>query len=831
MRKFLQLLILSLTISGFAQDGSLDSSFNHPTGVSNGDVNATSIQSDGKIIVGGDFTLLNNVLSNKLARLNIDGTIDTTFNLGSGFNNTVNGINIQSNGKILVVGDFTTYNGISKNRIVRLNIDGTIDSTFDIGTGANDIVYAVTVQADGKILVVGRFTSFNGASKNKVVRLNVDGTIDSTFNVTSGANYTINSCVIQSDGKILIAGYFTLFNGVARNRIARLNVDGSLDTTFTSSIASNSYIKTVCLQSDGKIIIGGSFTNYNGISVNSIARLNSDSTLDTTFNVGTGFDSSVNSIVIQADGKLLIGGSFFRYNSTSCQRIARLNSDGAIDSSFSSSSNSGTNEAVNTIAIQSNGKILLGGSFIGFDGFSRNKIASLNTNGSIDTGFYPFLENGISTDGEIRTIALQPDGKIIIGGIFTSYRGIPSKNIARLNSDGTLDATFNVGTGANGIVKKAAITSNNKIIIVGDFTVYNGVISNRIAQLNADGTLDATFNSGGSGANTYVNTLSIQTDGKIIIGGIFSTFNGFPRNSVARLNTNGTLDTSFKNGLNIDGTIWTISIQSDGKIIIAGLSLQYNYENIGDIARLNANGSLDTTFNFGGAGTDYFVYSSSIQTDGKIIFTGSFSTFNNIPSKGVVRLNANGSLDTSFNCPVLYGYVALSSSAIQKDGKIIVGGGFSSVNGFGGKNIMRLNSDGTLDTTFAAGTGFDSYVSALALQNDGKIIAGGGFASYNNVAAKFIARLNSSYNVLSTDDFNHDIKINVYPNPVDDYLKFSIPNDINILSFEVFDITGKKIDSNILHTNFIDVNNYIKGIYFLRLKTDNGVLVCKFIKK
>jgi uncharacterized delta-60 repeat protein len=822
MKKFLQLLLLSLTISSFAQDGSIDNSFNHPTGITDGVVNSTAIQSDGKIIIGGDFAMLNNKPSNKLGRLNVDGTFDETFNVGSGFNNIINGINVQSDGKILVVGEFTTCNGVSKNRIVRLNIDGTIDSTFDIGTGANDILYAVVIQADKKILVVGRFTTFNGNSKNNIVRLNVDGTIDSTFNVTTGANYTINSCVIQPDGKILIAGYFTTYNGVARNRIARLNTDGTLDTTFTSTIASNSYIKTICLQSDGRIIIGGNFTSYNGTSVNYIARLNSDSTLDTTFNVGTGFDYPVNSIAIQADGKLVVGGKFYEYNSTACKRIARLNIDGSIDSAFSLSPNSGTDDVVNTIAIKSNGKILLGGSFSHCNNFTRNRIASINANGSLDTDFYPFLENGISTNGHIRAIAVQPNGKIIIGGYFTTYNGLSYKNITRLNSDGTVDRTFNVSTGANGIVKKIAVTSNNKIIIAGDFTAYNGVDRRGITQLNADGTLDTTFNSGGTGCNGDVNTFSIQTDGKIVIGGQFNLINGYAKNHLARLNPDGTVDTTFDTPSVFQGSVWTTSIQSDGKIIIGGLALLYNDVRIGNFARLNANGSLDTTFNVVGADTNYFVYSSSIQTDGKIILAGAFDYFNSIPSKGFVRLNTDGSLDTSFNCPVLYGNVALYSSVIQNDGKIIFGGAF-------GNNIMRLNTDGTLDTTFVRGTGFNAYLMAIALQNDGKILAGGNFSVYNNTNVNYITRLNNS-NTLSTNDFDRDIKINVYPNPVSDYLKFSIPNDINISSYEVFDITGKKIDSNILFKNFIDVNNYINGIYFVRLKTENGVLIRKFIK-
>jgi len=831
MRKILQLLMLALTVCGFAQDGSLDSSFNPPTGAKNGDVKAASIQSDGKILVGGDFTLINNASSNKLARLNADGTIDVTFNLGSGFNNSVNGISTQSDGKILVAGSFTAYNGILKNRIIRLNIDGTVDSTFEIGAGFNNTVNGVNIQSDGKIVVFGNFTTYNGISKNRIIRLNTDGTVDSAFNPTAGANNSINSCAVQSDGKIIIGGDFGAFNGVARTRLARLNADGSLDAAFISGITSymSNSIKTVCIQPDGKIIIGGNFNSYNGTLANYIARLNSDSTLDATFSIGDGFDSSVNSIAIQADGKLVVAGNFSAYNGTYSQRVVRLNMDGAIDSPFSSRSNFGTDGSVNAIAIQSNGRIMIGGSFSKCNNFSRNRIASLDSNGNIDNGIYPFFENGISADGHVRAVAVQPDGKILIGGGFLTYRGISRKSIARLNPDGTLDAAFNVGTGADGLVKKIVVAPNNKIIIAGDFKSYNGAAANGVVQLNADGTLDTAFNAGGSGANNMVNALALQADGKIIIGGTFSMVNGTPRNLLARLNANGTLDASFIPKLTA-GNVWTISVQADGKIVIAGLLLQYNYAGNGEILRLNANGSLDTIFNLGGVGTDYFVYSSAVQTDGKIILGGSFSKFNNIPAKGVVRLNANGSLDSSFKVPELYGNVTINDIAIQNDGKIILGGSFDSFGAAVGNSIMRIDMDGTLDPAFATGTGF-AYISALALQKDGKLLVGGNYVSYNGSSdVKYIARLNSSNN-LSIEHFITDIKINAYPNPVTDYLKFNVQNNVNISGFEVFDVTGKKIDSNILSTNFIDVKNYLAGIYFLRIKTDSGILACKFIKK
>lgn len=829
MKKFIQLLIIILTSSSFAQDGTIDFNFNPSTGTNN-NVNSTVIQTDGKIIVGGIFTQLNNTTCNRLGRLNSDGTLDNTFILGSGFNNDVNSVCVQSDGKIVVGGNFTTYNGISINRIVRLNTDGTIDSTFNIGTGVNDRIYTIAIQSDGKILIGGDFTSYNGNLKRKIVRLNVDGTIDSTFNITTGANNTIYSCILQSDSKIIIAGSFTLFNGIARSRIARLNLDGTLDATFnTGSGAANSTIKSVCLQSDGRIIIGGEFTTYNGISANYIARLNSNSTLDTTFNIGTGFNYFVNAIIIQSDGKLVVGGYFGTFNGVNCDNLVRLNVDGTRDSNF----NSGTNSYVTSVTIQSDGKILLGGNFTSNNGIKRNNLTRINTNGSIDNSYYPFFQNGNGANGDIRSMAVQSDQKILIGGFFSSYNGLTSNNIARLNSDGTLDATFNVGTGTNLMVKKIAVLPNNKIIIIGNFTTYNGVTCNRIARLNADGTLDTTFNVGGSGADDYIHTVSIQTDGKIIIGGDFQNINGFARFRFARLNENGTVDTSFNvGGTGPEGSVHTTAIQPDGKIIIGGIFSSYNNTISGCMTRLNINGTRDTTFNPGGSGADYFVYSISIQNNGKIIIGGSFTKYNNVVLVGtgrLVRLNSNGSIDTSFNCSIMYGNGTVYDTLIQADGKIIVGGAFSPGTGFNGNNIMRLNTDGSLDNNFMSGIGFSGYITAVSLQNDGKILAGGNFFYYNGTLIDNLARLNSTNN-LSLVNFNNDFKIIVYPNPVNDYLKFSLPDDVNALSFEVFDVIGKKIHSNFLNTNVLNVNNYRDGIYFLHLKTNKGIMISKFIK-
>ena len=835
MIKTLQLLLLTLTTFVFAQDGIIDASFNPATGANNGVVLTATKQADGKLIVGGDFTILNNTAYSKIGRLNTDGTLDTTFNIGTGFNNTVNAVTVQTDGKIIVVGNFTMYNGTATNRIVRLNSNGTLDTTFNIGSGANMTIHGATLQTDGKIIIVGEFIQFNETSKNKIARLNADGTIDTSF-TTTVVNDTIYSCIIQSDGKIVVAGKFTSFSTIPSKRIVRLDVNGTVDATFNTSNAADGIIKTMYLQPDGKILIGGYFTTYNGTPAKNIARLNADNTLDATFITGTGLDSIyptyINSIVRQPDGKLLIGGVFESYNGTTCENIARLNSNGTIDAAFSAGTYSGTDAAVNTIVIQSNGKILLGGAFGNCKGYIRNQIASLNANGSFDTGFYPYFVNGNGPDNLVTAITTLPDGTMFVGGYFETYNGIAVKNFAKLKADGTIDPTFNPGTGPNSGVQKILVLPSNKIMIVGDFTSYNGITANRIARLNADGTLDTTFNMGGSGSPSAIHTIALQADGKMIIGGDFYNYNGSPGDFIARINANGSKDTSFNN--RPGGSVWSLLIQADGKIIVGGTFATYNDTvPTGAIIRLNSDSTLDTTFNTGGTGATgggFQVISTSRQADGKIIVTGAFNAYNNIPNRNIVRINSNGTLDTSFNCTTVSAG-AVYDSAIQNDGKILIGGAISSpFNGFSGKNIMRLNTDGTLDTSFIQGTGFGAAVRALKIQTDGKILVGGNFVDYNGMSINYFTRLNGT-GTLALNDFNKEISINLYPNPAKDYLNFNLPMGIISTSYEVFDITGKIIDANVLENTTIDVSNYTSGIYFLHLKTDKGVLTSKFIKQ
>ena len=684
------IFLFLFSLDSTAQSGGNDPNFNNTDiGFGYGDgvdfqVNAIAVQSNGKILIGGGFTSYNTTSRSRITRLNADGSLDATFNTGSGANDKITTIVIQSDGKILIVGRFTTYNNITRNCVARLNVDGSLDGSFNPVSGANATVNIIAVLSDGKILIGGMFTSYDGVARNRIARLNTDGTLDTVFDPGTGADAEVISLAVKSDGKILIGGMFTSYNSVTRNRISRLNTDGSLDTDFNPGTGADAGVRSIAIQStDGKILIGGDFSSYNGTTRNGIARLESNGSLDATFNTsGSGANRELYSIVVQSDNKILIGGGFTSYNGTSLNRIARLESNGTLDVNFNPGT--GASEEMIFLAVQSDHKILIGGRFTIFNGTIRNRIARLESTGSLEAGFNP----NTGANGIVNAVSVQSDGKILIGGAFTSYNDGLRNRIARMNTDGSLDGAFNHSTGADGIVYRIAVQSDGKILIGGAFTNYNGTSRNRVARLNADGSLDNSFNLG-AGADGMVYAIAVQSDGKILISGAFTSYGGTTCNRIARLNnTDGSMDGTFNPGSGAGDEIRSLAVQADDKILIGGAFTSYNGTTRRRIARLNTNGSLDGTFD-PEWGANSAVFSIVVQSNGNILIGGEFSNYNGIPRNFIARLNTFGVLDGTF-APVSGASSTIMSIAIQSGGKILIGGMFTSYNGTGRNRVARI---------------------------------------------------------------------------------------------------------------------------------------------
>jgi uncharacterized delta-60 repeat protein len=357
------------------------------------------------------------------------------------------------------------------------------------------------------------------------------------------------------------------------------------------------------------------------------------------------------------------------------------------------------------------------------------------------TAAIPGFNTGSGFDGYVSAVLTQPDGKILVGGTFTSYNGNAAApdNLLRLNADGSLDTSFNAGgAGTDFNVDDLAVQADGKVLVGGNFTSYNGnaAAPDRVLRLLANGALDTGFNAGGSGLDTNVTAVVVQPDGKMLVGGNFTSYNGNAAapDRVLRLNADGTLDTGFNaGGVGADNYVYALALQPDGKVLVGGFFTTYNGRAAAYLLRLTATGSADTGFNAGGTGPDDVVEALALQPDGKILVGGDFSKYNNAaaPAK-LVRLTASGSLDAGFNAggsgATGFGFSYVFALAVQPDGKVLVGGLFASYNGNAAAPdcVLRLTANGALDTGFnAGGTGANNYVYALAIQSDGQVLVGG----------------------------------------------------------------------------------------------------------
>ena len=364
---------------------------------------------------------------------------------------------------------------------------GMLDTnTFNPGTGVDIAVYSIAIQANGQILIGGDFSSYNDVERIAVARLNANGSRDDSYNpgsALSGSFPSVYSVALQSSGKVLLGGNFTTTSGT---NLARININGNLDVPFVAGTDTNGTISAVSVQTNDSILLGGSFTQVNGAPRSSVARLSASGIVDSGFNpsLAGGF-SEILTMALQGDGKILIGGSFTNVNTSARTNIARLNSDGSLDTNFKPISVNGGTYApaipglVNALALDGQGRVLVGGDFVTLNGQVRTNLARLNPDGSLDGTFNP----AAGTDYPVTSLAIQRDGKILLGGYFNTVNGVTNNFIARLSSDGILDATFNTGSGASDVVYAVALQPDDKVLIGGAFTEFNGTGNAGIARL------------------------------------------------------------------------------------------------------------------------------------------------------------------------------------------------------------------------------------------------------------------------------------------------------------------------------------------------------------
>jgi uncharacterized delta-60 repeat protein len=709
------------------------------------------------LYVAGNFTTYQQPIYNRIIRTDLSGSIDTTFNMGVGAAASVTCMVTQSDGKIIMGGASTTYSGSASSLIVRINTNGTRDTTFNIGTGfTGGAVNDIRIQPDGKIVAVGAFTAYSGSTRNRIARLNTDGTYDTTFNIGTGLNAAANCVAIQSDGKILVGGAtITQYSGsLTGTGSLRINTNGTLDTTFNTGVGflTPFVAYSIDIQSDGKIVVGHGSTTYSGSAVTRLTRLNDNGSVDTTFNPNV--NNSVYAVKIQPDQKILINGAFTSVSGSTRTNLARVLSNGQVDTSYvvGTGVNSTSAGLSNVFSLDNSGNVYLGGPFSTYSGSTVNRFVKTTPSGTIDgtfsTGSIAF--NGLSSrgfNGTVRAV-LVSGSNIYMGGDYSSYLAPSINYLVKLDNTGAIDTTFNVGAGTSAPVTSMVTQSDGKILIAGSgFTTYSGSASTRIARINTNGTRDATFNVG-AGLNGVAYDMKVQPDGKIIAAGGMTTYSGSTNSGIVRINTNGTKDTTFNVGVGSTGAINQLALQSDGKIIAIGATTAYSGSSNAGIVRINTDGTKDTTFNMGSGFNTTSVLAIGIQSTGKIIVGGNFSIYSGSTNNYIVRINTDGTKDTTFNIGTGFGANGVVALKVLADDSIIAYGSFTTYSGSASPRIVKLNPNGTKDTTFAPTTGFTAtplspgYVQALSTDKNNNIYVGNQFPAYNGNTIGNIVKMN-----------------------------------------------------------------------------------------
>lgn len=710
------------------------------------------------------------------------GALDTSFNIndkgfgkGDGADNDVEVILIQPDGKLIIAGQFLYYNEVRVNQIARINTDGSIDTTFQSGSGFFSRSYtsnisAMALQNDGKIIVAGQFSYYNEQPAKRLARLNPDGSLDTTFDSSKNGKiaFSINCIAIQDDGKVLYGTEKISNNESAAYSIMRLEQDGAVDESFTNNIQEN--VLSLALQDDGSILVGGDFPN-------GLVHIDSKGQIDPGFNIENENFGAVAAIAVDKDKKIILGSQ---------KGLYRIHPNGLTDLDFKRPIES----KIKDIDIQPNGDIVFIGNFSG-------DIERLKSDGSKDQ----FFNVGDQIHGHATRLhdLAHHNESLYLATSRTNFDKYAVTGIIKLKNDYSFDTDFNRGSGVNGKINSITIQPENKVILAGTINTVNGEIRKNISRMNENGELDFSFDAGFVSYGE-INFITQQKDGKLLLGGLFTPSKDKENKSCfIRLEKNGSVDTSFifnqeicpvktavtqDNGdifistnslplIKIDGNgnvkkdfittnkgsgdIENIAIQPDGKIIIAGDFTRYGERNFSKIARLNPDGSVDMTFN-PGKGPNQKITAIAIQSDGKILASGPFSSWGgNKKHHAIIRMNPDGTLDTEFISSIEHAWGG--QIHIQEDGKILITGRLAvmietpiagtdrtrkSAKARG--SVIRLNQDGSLDKSFQTGKGLDGIVDdvwASAIADDGDLIIGGQFTSYDAQGRNRIAKIHT----------------------------------------------------------------------------------------
>ncbi|HNQ88226.1 MAG TPA: hypothetical protein PKM73_06410 [Verrucomicrobiota bacterium] len=670
-------------------------------------VTALVVQGDGKTVVGGQFTQVNNTLRRRIVRLETDGAVDNTFDPGDGLDGWVSVLVLQPDGKILVGGDFERVGTSRRNSVARLHPDGSVDPTFEVAAPGR--VEDLALLPSGQLLVAGRFVSAAGSG---VIRVNSDGTLDPAFNAPASHGY--ESIALERSGTML-----GVEDGL--RQVTRLDPNGGLDQTF----ALGRILQGIALQPDDRILVGGF----------GVSRLNADGTLDPAWQL-VPLNGITACLAVQSDGKVLVGGDVHKPAGQPLTGLVRLHADGTVDLGFDAHLSGMGIPMVHALAVLDRGEILVGGSFSQASGTTVSGLVRLLPDGSIDTGFAVELK----CSGSVKALASLGPTNILVGGEFVLVDNEERVRLASFGPDGALNPNFDLADGPNSTVNTILPLGNDaasQVVLGGLFSSVNRLPSKGLVSLRG-GVIGPVSILQFVSSDWSVAALVQQADGRLLVGGGF----GVRRTTIPPTLA---LDSQFTTDA-MDGAVAALASPDPSTLLVGGW-----FNTVGDVAQpalaklklVSTGGSrkmtLDTDF-LARLPVDAVVFVLQVDGDGRYLVGGDFTEITGQACAHFVRINSDGTLDATFN-PHTGPNDSVRSLLSMPGGRTLLAGDFTELGGLARKRLGCVRFDGNADPSFDPGLGANGRVNALLPLADGSLVVGGEFTAFDGVRRTGLARL------------------------------------------------------------------------------------------
>jgi uncharacterized delta-60 repeat protein len=568
------------------------------------------------------------------------------------------------------------------------------------------------------------------------------------FTTTRGV--VLETAALQADGRLVVAGNFSFVHGSPRRGLARLEESGMPDLTFDPGTGVAGPVHALAVQPDGRILVAGRFGSVQGQPRTALARLEADGRLDPTFapqlSGGEPTGPTVYALAVQPDGRILLTGGFKTVAGQPRDGLARLEPDGRLDKSFDPGAglNGGAGFA---LALEPDGRIWVGGNFARVDTVSTRGVARLEPNGRVDADFEAEVHWG-EEPGQVYAVAPAPGGGVYVGGRFDAVDEQPLAHLARLGPAGRPDPGFawrGELWGGPETIFEVLVTPEGEVIAAGGFDSVGDLPRASLVKITSAGEVVEAFDPGLRWTDTpRVHRVLRQPDGRLLAVGVFSRAGDQPRHCVARFRPDGTPDESFAGPELRFETVARARVlggEPDGALLVVGNFERVNGQPRTNAARLRPDGQLDPAFKTELPDTAN-IYAGTRDPAGRWLIAGEFNRVGEAPCRNLARLLPDGQPDPTFVPPEIN--LPVLALALTPGGGILAGGWFTRVDQFRRLGLVRLLEDGSVDDAFDVrleSALSDPRVNALAVDEQGRIYVGGRFYLVNGQPRAHLARL------------------------------------------------------------------------------------------